>query len=274
MFSVVIPTCNRPDLLKKCLDSLHPSVQKVQVDYEIIVSDDSHDDKTKLLIEKEYDWVKWVNGPRKGPAANRNNGSEYSKYDWLIFIDDDVMALPNLLEYYYHAIIENIEFLAFEGAIEPDNWNLLKKELTECPVNIHGGCFWTANVCIQKNLFNKIGRFDENYKIAAQEDQDIFIRIKTETTVCFIKHATVVHPVRKVALLTKLKKSKLTYENYSYFIKKHEKLSPYELLKKNTLGHLKLAIKNLTIFRLRTFIYHLYYSLYITPKFYFSQDKK
>lgn len=41
LFSVVIPTCRRNDLLAKCLDRLAPGQQTLSPDqYEVIVTDD------------------------------------------------------------------------------------------------------------------------------------------------------------------------------------------------------------------------------------------
>ena len=56
---------------------------------EVIVSDDSKQCIAKELIQEKYSWVKWIEGPKKGPAANRNNGAKYATGDWFIFIDDD-----------------------------------------------------------------------------------------------------------------------------------------------------------------------------------------
>ena len=40
--SVIIPTCNRNDLLRKCLNNLIPDFQSIDSSkYEIIVTDDS-----------------------------------------------------------------------------------------------------------------------------------------------------------------------------------------------------------------------------------------
>src|SRR5208337_3741588 len=88
--SVVIPTCNRLDLLARCLDSLDPKQQGVASDrYEIVVTDDAHEKPAENLIETSYPAVHWVQGPARGPAANRNCGAKASRGEWVAFIDDD-----------------------------------------------------------------------------------------------------------------------------------------------------------------------------------------
>ncbi|MFX6040373.1 glycosyltransferase family A protein, partial [Acinetobacter baumannii] len=68
-FSVIIPTCNRTELLDTCLSLLQ--LQELAVDYEVIVSDDSNTNSTRLLINNKYPYVIWIQGPQQGPAANR-----------------------------------------------------------------------------------------------------------------------------------------------------------------------------------------------------------
>src|SRR5665213_3286620 len=104
-FSVIIPTCNRNDLLRKCLDLLAPSNQTID-NYEIIVTDDSKDGIAKDLIKQDYPWVCWVEGPKRGPAANRNNGAKTANGDWLVFIDDDCLPDKNVLNCYKNGIIK------------------------------------------------------------------------------------------------------------------------------------------------------------------------
>src|SRR6185312_3373026 len=124
-FSVIIPTCNRNELLHKCLNLLLVANQTIGGDYEVIVTDDSKNNIAKNLINENYPWVKWVDGPKKGPAANRNNGTKLAIGDWVIFIDDDCLPDTNLLREYENGINRNPGALAFEGAILPDNWALL-----------------------------------------------------------------------------------------------------------------------------------------------------
>jgi glycosyltransferase involved in cell wall biosynthesis len=88
--SVIIPTCNRNDLLAKCLARLQPDMQTLKgVDYEIIVTDDSTGEGAAALIAKQFPFVQWTPGPRRSPAANRNNGARLAKGELLVFLDVD-----------------------------------------------------------------------------------------------------------------------------------------------------------------------------------------
>lgn len=262
MFSIVIPTCNRPHLLRKCLDALHPSVQNVESEYELIVSDDSHDDETKLFLEKEYDWVKWVKGPRNGIGANRNNGAKLAKYDWIIFIDDDAIPNDALISNYFDAISKNPDVKAFEGCILPENEQLMENEFAECPVNITGGHFWTANVCINRKLFQKIRGFDENLKFF-HEDQDLYDRLKELTFILFIKNSIVIHPVSITSLRKRMKKSNKAYTDYQiYMLKKNTHI---QIIKKSYRFHLTSIKTNLINKKWSMVILSFYNLLWIIP---------
>jgi glycosyltransferase involved in cell wall biosynthesis len=174
--------------------------------YEVIVTDDGSDSSAKTLLDKQFPSVRWIEGPKKGPAANRNNGAKNATAQWLIFIDDDVLPDQFLLRSYAEAIQMNGNVKAFEGSILPDNWQTLSRDLAECPVNLTGGCFWSANICIKSDLFVSINGFDEVFRLAAQEDQDLFERLKKKTLVKFLSQSKVIHPVRIVSLTSKCKR--------------------------------------------------------------------
>lgn len=271
-FSVIIPTCNRNDLLARCLARLQPDVQTLkEVDYEIIVTDDSAGDGAATLIAEQFPFVQWVVGPRRGPAANRNNGARLAKGAWLVFLDDDVIPDCGLLSAYYEKIILAKNALAFEGAILPDNWALLKKDLAECPVNTHGNCFWSANICVQKNVFDTMGGFDENFLIAAQEDQDIYIRLIALTNVEFISNAKVIHPVRFNTYKKLYKQYPLQLNNYILFIYKHKNYlgytTIYRLLYLKTIEIISAIYACFKKKQWRRIIYLIYTYIYSMPKY-------
>src|SRR5690554_3631612 len=136
--SVIIPTCHRNQLLRKCLALLKPDNQSLASHcYEVIVSDDGRLENAKELIEKEYPWVQWVRGPYKGPAANRNTGAAYATGDWLLFTDDDCLPDKDWLLVYYQAILKNPGIQVFEGRSTAGTPRRAFSELA--PINERGG---------------------------------------------------------------------------------------------------------------------------------------
>ena len=105
LLSIIIPTYHRNDLLAHCLDRLAPGQQTLSADrYEVIVSDDGRQTTAEDMIQSHYPGVKWVEGPHRGAGANRNNGAQQARGEWLVFTDDDCLPSPGWLEAYVSAI--------------------------------------------------------------------------------------------------------------------------------------------------------------------------
>ncbi len=195
--SVIIPTCNRNELLKKCLDCLLPNIQKIDIQsYEIIVSDDGTENQAKKLIIENYPFVHWLEGPKKGPAANRNNAARNALGKWLIFLDDDCIPQPFLLNSYKNAA-EKYRFInVFEGRIFTDQPK--KRSDEEAPLNEFGGVLWSCNFMIKREFFEQLCGFNEAFPYAAMEDVEFYDRVKRIAATLFIKDAAVMHPWRRV----------------------------------------------------------------------------
>lgn len=187
-FSVVIPTCHRPELLARCLRGLGTA------NAEIIVSDDSRDDATRELIERDFSQVRWVAGPRRGPAANRNAGAHLAAGEWLAFIDDDCEPQPGWVDALEHAAadIDVVEGCTLApGAID--------SPFEEHVENLHGGVLWSCNFAIRRAAFENLGGFDEDFLEAAGEDMELAARIsRAGLRVRFAPEALVHHPPRHV----------------------------------------------------------------------------
>jgi glycosyltransferase involved in cell wall biosynthesis len=219
MLSVIVPTCNRNDLLSECLERLKPEVQCVSTEaYEIIVSDDSKENLAHSLMELKYSWVRYVNGFQKGPAANRNNGAKHAKGEWLIFIDDDCLPDASFIKGYIHGIQQNPLTKVFEGAINADRERIRFDE--EAPVNLQGGYLFSCNFAILKDYFNQLKGFDENFPFPAMEDTELAYRIKQDNNnFIFLKDALVVHPWRRKKDIVRMTLKR--FDAALYFIKKH-----------------------------------------------------
>ena len=219
-FSVIIPTYERPEDLRKCLNSLNPEIQGETNCYELIVTDDSKSDTSKSVLLSEFPNVFWGEGKRKGPGANRNAGASRAVGNWLVFIDDDCIACPNYLSSFYKAIKENPSLEVIEGRIFPDRPRRTWAE--GCPENSEGGMFWTSNLCVKKEVFEELDGFDESFKVA-YEDVDFAYRIQKEgKKTLFVKEAAACHPWRTLRQEGKNWKPKgFEIKELLLFIQKH-----------------------------------------------------
>jgi GT2 family glycosyltransferase len=195
-FSVILPTYHRNELLAKCLDCLKPGVQTLSAEqYEVVVTDDGRTKTAEQLIQEQYPWVKWVAGPHKGPAANRNNGARVAEGEWLVFTDDDCLPDTQWLAAYAEAIAQYPEYSVLEGRtyVDRPQQSLAEKS----PTNETGGYLWSCNLAMQKALFESLKGFDERFPYAAMEDVDLRLRLtQLGQHFLFVKNAAICHPWR------------------------------------------------------------------------------
>ena len=218
MISVIIPTYHRNDLLAKCLDCLAPGIQTLPPDqYEVIVTDDGSRFTAQQLVSDNYPWVRWTEGPRRGPAANRNHGAKLAKGQWLAFTDDDCLPSPGWLEAFAQSAKPGTEGASiYEGRTTCEAG--ITSPLYEAPVNLEGGNLWSCNFMISRSVFEEIGGFDENFVMPAMEDIDFRERLeKAHKQIQFVSAAAIDHPPRKKPSGTNLGKK---YEaNIQYWYK-------------------------------------------------------
>ena len=101
MVSVVIPTYNRKDMLKECLESLFNQTYPKER-YEIIVVNDGSTDGTEEVLneyaKKAPCAFKWFTQQNKGPCVARNLGVKNARGEIICFIDDDCVAEKKWIE--------------------------------------------------------------------------------------------------------------------------------------------------------------------------------
>lgn len=237
--SVIIPTCHRNDLLGKCLDCLAPHKQSLPAEcYEVIVTDDGLKSTAQELVKQNYPWARWIAGPRRGPATNRNNGAKFARGDWLIFTDDDCLPETIWLSEYVKAI-ETGGASVYEGRTytEPNS----KGPFWVAPTNETGGYLWSCNLAIHRNAFFSINGFDDSFPYPHLEDVDFRERLKAvRYAFTFCRAAAVFHPFRPVASATH---QALGHESYFYYARKHNK----------TLKQSGLSVRSYLLSRLRWF---------------------
>lgn len=195
-FSVVVPTCNRNDLLRKCLELLDRTIQHYTGEYEVIVTDDSKEGNARQMVQNEFPWVHWIEGTCIGPAANRNNGVRSATGDWIIFTDDDCLPQSDWISSYADAIKNNPDHLIFEGKTMADRDQQRYDEVS--PINLTGNRLWSCNFSVKKTFFVKLNGFDEAFPFAAMEDVDFYSRVVAHEKIVFVPEALVIHPWRRM----------------------------------------------------------------------------
>jgi glycosyltransferase involved in cell wall biosynthesis len=98
-YSIVIPTYNRPEQLRRCLQgiaALETEKERIEV---IVVDDGSRVPMDKVVDEIRASMnIRLMRQENQGPATARNAGAATASGDYLVFIDDDCVPAPGWLE--------------------------------------------------------------------------------------------------------------------------------------------------------------------------------
>lgn len=188
--SVIIPAYNCARFVGDAIESVLN--QTVQPD-EVIVVDDGSTDETESVVEKFNGKVRYVYQENAGASAARNTGLDLAKGDLVSFIDADDIWVENKLEMQLDLLYKNPEFdiiigLLYRIPIEKTDQIIGKK--------IEGGEHATSlgSSLMKKEVFDKIGRFDED--MIMSQDIDLFFRI-LESDINVLGHEDVVQFYRR-----------------------------------------------------------------------------
>lgn len=190
-FSIVIPTWNRSHLLDALLKSLYEERNRYkQGKTEVLVVDSSKDTEKENIVKscKMYDAV-YIEGD-DSVRKKRNKGIRESQYEYILFIDSDVVVEKGLLDEYVNGY-KNNSYVKLGGVLGYTEfvgektfwWKIL--ELTSL---INSFSFardypfhsWTIgnNVSFKKSVLEEIGLFEENFPFKlGGDDLDMTYRV-------------------------------------------------------------------------------------------------
>ncbi|HBB65751.1 MAG: hypothetical protein A2X28_06015 [Elusimicrobia bacterium GWA2_56_46] len=208
--TVVIPTHNRVDTLKKCLKALCGQTYSA-ADYGIIVVDDGSTDGTAAYAEalkKDFPVeLACLRQENKGPAAARNLGIKAARGEIILFIGDDIIADSRLLEEHaaWHAAHPGDEaamlgYTTWSGEITITPF---MKWLESSGLQFGYGAledgsgadparfFYTSNLSVKRAFLTANGLFDEDFPYAAFEDMELGLRLGGKGLSLFFNRAAV-----------------------------------------------------------------------------------
>jgi len=190
---------NGGESFRRCLESI---AQASPTPLETIVVADGDTDGSSALAEK-YENVQLIRLPQsKGPATARNRGAKEAKGDILLFIDADVEISSETIAQVSLVFQENPNLAALIGSYDetPDGQNFLSQyknlfhHYTHQQGSEEASTFWGACGAIRREIFEKIGGFDESYRRPSVEDIELGYRLKNagyQIRLC--KHIQVKH---------------------------------------------------------------------------------
>lgn len=173
--SVVIPLYNKEKTISRAIDSV---LAQELTDFEIIVVDDGSMDASRKIAESYGDKVTYIRQENAGPSAARNRGVRASRHPVIAFLDADDEYLPGCLKAHIESrivyqqaklslasfhVMRNGELVGRSNFLErvPEyisgtDHAYIPQMLADLVINVPSG-----SICINKELFDEIGGFDE-----------------------------------------------------------------------------------------------------------------
>ena len=241
--SVIIVSYNGLDLLTDCLNSIR-KYNDIGTDLEVIVSDNSPDNRVVDSIKSNFPEVKTVHNPKNGGFGYGNNrGVDVSTGEYLLFLNPDTLLTEPIFQYAINKF-EQDDKLAIFGfrQFNKDHSthysyyvmdevslldNLKQRKYLKNDTFIDGKMFIAGSAMfMRKDVFLRIGGFDENL-FMFYEESDILRRVQNLNEgyyTAFFPEKSIIHLVggtRKGEVSTDFTSTKRVLQSMKYYAEKH-----------------------------------------------------
>ena len=168
-FSLIIPTYERLNQLKKCLDSV-TKLNYPTHKYEVIVIDDGSETTPEELIKSYTDKINisLLTQENSGPAVARNYGAENANGTFLAFTDDDCELEENWLLTFENEFTKEPDALLGGytiNTLSENPYSTASQELINYIYSYYNSdpdnatFFASNNIALRADLFKKLGGF-------------------------------------------------------------------------------------------------------------------
>ena len=180
MLSILIPTYNYD--VFPLVENLQKQAIKANITFEVLVFDDAsqnHFNNSKINELNNCSFT--ILHQNIGRSAIRNLLAKTAKYEWLLFLDADVLPVTDTFITVYTEQIKSSNFVFFSGGIaykndKPSKDNMLRwkyghhREAISFEQRLNGEPYYTiVNSLFHKSVFDKV-QFDEKIKLYGYED--------------------------------------------------------------------------------------------------------
>lgn len=182
--SVIIPTYNRPEYVKRAVESV---MAQTYGDWELIVVDDGCPTGRISKIIQSYQEkdrrIRCVRQPNGGVNRARNTGIRMSFGKYVAFLDDDDQWAPEKLQKQVHFMelhpeiglcYARLAIVRFTNGTKDDSKTLPKGLATGFEELLYGDWIATSTFMIRRSCLDSVDWFDPRYPIA--QDYDLLIR--------------------------------------------------------------------------------------------------
>jgi glycosyltransferase involved in cell wall biosynthesis len=186
--SVVVPTFNRLARLRLVLEALSRQTCDARQFEVIVVADGCTDGTDDYLAATTPVPVRHARQDNAGPGAARNHGIQLARAPLILFIDDDVLATPTLVERHVHGHGQSTSTVVIGPMLNAPGfqyspwvaWEQAKlyKQYEAMRAGVYSASFrqfYTGNASVARELVVKAGGFDTAFRRA--EDIELSFRL-------------------------------------------------------------------------------------------------
>lgn len=249
-FTVIIPLYNKEKYIENAIKSI---INQTFTDFELLIINDCSTDKSveiasKFLSEK----VHLIHHEKNsGLAATRNTGIKKATSNYVTFLDADDLWKPHFLEKIFH-LIQNFPEARIFGTNYEEIWNKTIKKphngsenlptdfagyVNFFKINLKQGLYNHGSVCLHKEVYEKVGFYNENIQLS--QDLDFNIRANYHFKLAYDNSVQMSYFMQTDNQLTRSSLQNKTipdYDNYEDWTKNNSDLKKYLDFERYVLG--------------------------------------
>jgi GT2 family glycosyltransferase len=225
--SVVVPNYNGVSLLPQVLPPAIAALRNTGLPYEIIVVDDCSWDNSVRLVREKFPEVKLlVNGRNSGFSITANTGIKQAGFSWVLLLNSDVKLEPDyfgsLLKYTQRSgvfgvmgrivgwnddiIQDGAKYPFFHGGKIKTSGNYLLEDKEKMRDGVYSMYVSGANAFLNRDIFLKIGGFNELFSPYYAEDTEVSFRAWRLGYTCYYDYYAVCRHKTSSTILNARKK--------------------------------------------------------------------
>lgn len=178
LFSIIIPTYNRSQLIGKAIQSV---IDQTYDNWEMIIVDDGSTDNTSELVRSYNDnRIRYFYKEHGEKSIARNFGIDISSGLYISFLDDDDYYIPDFLSEFYNIIIKRKYPVAMLMCMEYSETNG-KKVLNKIPDFLLGNpvrLLWNIQSSIRPFTIHRDILIEEKFKTDCRFGEDFHLAIR------------------------------------------------------------------------------------------------
>lgn len=189
LVSVVIPTYNRANDLRRALESV---CLQTYTHWEVLIVDNSSSDNTDDVVNDLCDSrMRLFKIDNKGIiAASRNMGIRYAIGEYVAFLDSDDWWMPDKLACSIYCLEQGADIVYHDllSVRKHDQrlyWKKVRTRELKSPVFadllLNGNALNNSSVVVRRNVLNDVCGLAEDPSFVAAEDYELWLRIAQKT---------------------------------------------------------------------------------------------